>query len=108
MLYLKNDPLHTQPCVGGKGLSEKPNTKIVTLLLGSCVQFSGRAGWHVDSEEGRGEWPSRKNRRFSIGCAVKMWSMSAPEMASPVSVITCSSRLRAECIVVLAGMGNVL
>lgn len=103
MLYLKNDPLHTQPCVGGKGLFEKPNTKIVTLLLDSCVQFSGRAGWHFDSEDGRGEWPSRKNMRFSIGCVVKMWSMSAPETAFPVSVITHSSRLRAECIVLLAG-----
>ena len=103
MLYLKNDPLHTQPCVGGKGLFEKPNTKIVTLLLGSCVQFSGRAGWRFDSEEGRGEWPSRKNMRFLIGCVVKMWSMSAPETALPVSVITHSSRLRAECIVLLAG-----
>lgn len=103
VLYLKNDPLHTQPCVGGKGLFEKPNTKIVTLLLSSYVQFSGRAGWHFDSEEGRGEWPSRKNMRFSIGCVVKMWSMSAPETASLVSVIIRSSRLRAECIVLLAG-----
>lgn len=41
--------------------------------------------------------------RFSIGCVVKTWSMSAPETALPVSVITCSSRLRAECIVLLAG-----
>lgn len=103
MLYLKNDPLHTQPCVGGKGLFEKPNTKIVTLLLGSCVQFSGRAGWHFDSEEGRGEWPSRKNMRFSIGSVVKMWSISASETALPVSVITRSSRLRADCIVLVAG-----
>lgn len=42
--------------------------------------------------------------RFSIGCVVKMWSMSAPG-TSPVSVITRSSRLRAECIVLLQGGG---
>lgn len=41
--------------------------------------------------------------RFSIGCVVKMWSMSTPEAASPVSVITHSSSLRAECIMLLAG-----
>lgn len=45
MLYLKNDPLHTQPCVGGKGLFEKPNTKIVTLLLVLVCNFqAGLAG----------------------------------------------------------------